>query len=560
MIRTFATHAVRMTRDLSGSGWTFTPLAGEHAGTKYPVVVPCCWETLPEFSSYRGEGDFERDFEAEGDVRLVFEGVSHTGRVYVDGQFAGEHYNAFTPFAVTALDLEQGVHHLRVNVDNRFSEKSALHVPNDYMTYGGINRGVTLERINNAYIDFIHAVPEKTQSGWKLHIDVKVCAFEAGKTFELMVQVPQIGTVSTELMTREDGSAAASLCLDAENVTEWAPEHPALYFVHALLLEENEPIDDLIERTGFREIRTEGKNILLNGRKLRIKGFCRHEDHPLFGCALPLSVLQGDLSIIQDLGGNAVRTTHYPNDERFLDLCDEEGVLVWEENHARGLSEEQMRNPNFEPQEEKVTREMVDAHISHPCIFVWGIMNECASDTPYGRECYEKQYEILRQMDPSRPVSSATCKFFKDLCLDLPDIVSYNLYPEWYVQDKTAVQWIKENYDWVQNETKGAGKPFLITEIGAGGIYGFRSQDHDPWTEEYQALVLDHQLHAVFDTEGISGAFIWQFADVRVSREWFAMRPRTMNNKGIVDEYRRRKLAYDTVKKIFTSLGNYFED
>lgn len=191
---------------------------------------------------------------------------------------------------------------------------------------------------------------------------------------------------------------------------------------------------------------------------------------------------------------------------------------------------------------------------------IWGILNECASDTAYGRECYAKQYGILRKMDPSRPVSSASCKFFKDICLDLPDIVSYNLYPEWYVQDKTAEEWVKENYDWVQNETPGAGKPFLITEIGAGGIYGFRSQNLDPWTEEYQAQTLDHQLRAVFNTKGISGVFIWQFADVRVSREWFANRPRTMNNKGVVDEYRRRKLAYENVKAIYKSLGNYFEE
>ncbi len=560
MIRTFATHAIRRTQELSGSGWTFTPLSGGNAGQSYPVVVPCCWETLPGFTSYRGEGDFERDFEAEGDVRLVFEGVSHTGHVYVDGAFLGEHYNAFTPFSCIARGLKAGTHHLKVTVDNRFSEKSALHVPNDYMTYGGISRGVALEEIDGAYIDFVHAVPEKTQDGWKLQVDVKVCSLEPGGDFELMVQMPEAGSVSTEVTTGEDGSAIAHVSLDAANVTEWAPEHPALYFVQAVLVKDGAAVDDLIERTGFREIRTEGKNILLNGRKLRIKGFCRHEDHPLFGCALPLAVLQGDLAIIKDLGGNAVRTTHYPNDERFLDLCDEQGVLVWEENHARGLSEEQMKNPNFEPQEEKVTREMVDAHVSHPCILIWGIMNECASDTEYGRGCYEKQYEILRQMDPSRPVSSASCKFFKDICLDLPDIVSYNLYPEWYVQDKTAAEWVKENYDWVQKETKGAGKPFLITEIGAGGIYGFRSQSMDPWTEDYQAETLDHQLKAVFGTEGISGVFIWQFADVRVSKEWFFSRPRTMNNKGIVDEYRRRKLAYSTVKKIYTSLGNYFED
>ena len=66
-----------------------------------------------------------------------------------------------------------------------------------------------------------------------------------------------------------------------------------------------------------------------------------------------------DLQLARDMGANSIRTSHYPNDELFLDLCDELGILVWEENHARGLSEEQMRNPNFERQCKTCIREMI---------------------------------------------------------------------------------------------------------------------------------------------------------------------------------------------------------
>ena len=105
------------------------------------------------------------------------------------------------------------------------------------------------------------------------------------------------------------------------------------------------------------EMEISGKDILLNGKKLRIRGLCRHEDHPQFGCALPYSAIAADLEIIRHLGANSVRTSHYPNDELFLDLCDEQGILVWEENHARGLSEADMKNPNFEAQAERVIEE-----------------------------------------------------------------------------------------------------------------------------------------------------------------------------------------------------------
>ena len=81
-----------------------------------------------------------------------------------------------------------------------------------------------------------------------------------------------------------------------------------------------------------------------------------------------------------------------------------------------------------------------------------------------------------------------------------------------------------------------------------------RSPNMDKWTEEYQEYALSEQIQAVLGKEGCSGIFIWQFCDVRVSREWFKTRPRSLNNKGIVDEYRRPKLAYQTVRKLFREL------
>ena len=311
--------------------------------------------------------------------------------------------------------------------------------------------------------------------------------------------------------------------------------------------------DDLIDRFGFREITVQGKEILLNGEKLTIKGVCRHEDHPQFGCALPYEAMAADLEWIKDLGANSVRTAHYPNDERFLDLCDEQGILIWEENHARGLSEEDMRNPNFERQAEQVIDEMIEAHYNHPCIYIWGILNECASDSEYGKECYRKQFEKIRILDTSRPCSFASCKFKTDICFGLPDVVSYNIYPLWY-HDTPVEEYLDDLYQWIQKETEGRGKPFLVTEIGAGGIYGYRNSRHSKWTEEYQAEALKKQLAAVLDYKDCAGVYIWQFCDIRVSDEWFGGRPRTMNNKGIVDEYRRPKLCYDVVKGCFSGV------
>lgn len=551
MIRTFCTHEIRKVRELSGSLWEFSPCTGDLAGRKYRTAVPGCWESMPDFSSYRGVGVFSREIETEGAFRLVFKGVSHTARVCLDGREIGSHYNAYTPFAVAVTDVMAGRHLLEVYADNTFGEASALHIPNDYMSYGGISRGVLLEELTDTYIEYIHAVPFMEKDGWKALVSVKVKNWSAaGKACRLYLDLAGIASEAMELTLEAGGEKTVDFQLSAAEAEAWEIKNPKLYTVRATLSDENGAFDDQIDRMGFREIRTEGKDILLNGKKLRIRGFCRHEDHPMFGCALPYAAIQQDLETAMDLGANAIRTAHYPNDELFLDLCDEQGILVWEENHARGLTLEHMQNPNFERQAETCIEEMITAHINHPSAIIWGILNECASDTEYGYECYKKQYDLIKHMDFSRPRSSASCKFKTDICFGLPEIVSYNLYPEWY-HETPASEYVKDIYDWVQRESEGSGKPFLVTEIGAGAIYGFRSHTLCKWSEEYQAKALEDQITAVLEQEGCSGIFIWQLCDVRVSDEWFASRPRTMNNKGIVDEYRRRKLAYDVVKRIY---------
>lgn len=557
MIRTFCTNKIRETQELSDSLWSFSPCSGEYAGRIYPVVVPCCWESLPDFSAYRGIGVFTKEFRAKGTIRLVFKGVSHTARVCVDGKEAGTHYNAYTPFSVMVENLEEGTHRLEVFADNRFRNESALHVANDYMSYGGVSRGVVLEQIKDAYIEYLHAVPVQTEEGWKASVTVKVNSVsDETKDYKLQISLDGIDTKTVNVLLQAGEEREIRTELNAAGAKNWEMESPVLYEVSAVLSDEEGAVDDLIDRMGFREISVDGKDILLNGRKIRIKGFCRHEDHPMYCCALPFAAMQQDLQIAVDLGANAIRTSHYPNDELFLDLCDEQGILVWAENHARGLSLEQMQNPNFEPQAEACIREMITAHMNHPSIIIWGILNECASDTEYGYACYKAQYDMIGKMDASRPRSSASCKFKTDICFGLPEIVSYNLYPEWY-HDTKAADYVADIYNWVQEESEGSGKPFLVTEIGAGAIYGYRTPSLCKWSEEYQAKALEDQITAVLNQEGCSGVFIWQFCDVRISAEWFSNRPRTINNKGIVDEYRRRKLSYDVVKRLFHAYPDY---
>lgn len=557
MLRLFATHEIRRQEELSDCLWDFSTMPDNGEPVRGKAVVPGCWENWPGTRTYRGKACYEKEFEAGGNLRLEFKGVSHTADVFLDGKQVAHHYNAYTPFSAVVPGLPEGRHRLKVVVDNSFCVESALHVPNDYQSYGGITRGVALERLGALYIEWLHFTPLLKDGNWYAGVEVKICNLGAehfsGK-ISLRLNGRTITEVSVELAGKEDRIVTMEE-VPCPGVSSWNMESPILYKLSAQILDEaGVPVDDLIDRVGFREVRVEGKEILLNGSPVKIKGFCRHEEHPQFGCALPFAAIQQDLLLMKEMGANSVRTSHYPNDEIFLDLCDETGFLVWEENHARGLSEEAMRNPNFERQCEDCIQEMIDAHYNHPSIYIWGILNECASHTEYGRECYEKQLSLIRRLDKSRPCSYASCQFKTDICFDLADVVSYNIYPLWY-HETPPEEYLKDLYDWVQKDTKGAGKPFLITEVGAGGIYGYRRPDRVKWSEERQAEILEEQLKAILSHEDISGVYIWQFCDCNVCESWFGSRPRTMNNKGIVDEYRRPKLAAETVKRMFTQFN-----
>lgn len=550
MERLFKTHEIRKTTELDGI-WQFC--TAENPEHVRQVVIPSCLETYPGLENYEGRYTYWREVKVdrEGAVRLVFKGISHTADIYWDEKRVRYHYNAFTPFSIVLTDVTAGTHSLRIEGDNSVHEESALHVHNDYYNYGGITRPVILEEPGQVYIEQVHFIPEFRDGIWYAHIKVFLHNLNDQTEMDLCISLDE-EQVFVRKYTIITGKSHVEESIQVRDAQPYDPDTPRLYTMTARIFSEGQCIDDLIDRVGFRTVSVEGKDILMNGKKLRIKGFNRHEDHGLFGCAMPAESMDYDLRLFKDMGANAVRTSHYPNDERFLDLCDAYGILVWEESHARGLSEEQMRHPNFRQQSLDCIDEMLFHHINHPAVFTWGILNECASNTEYGRAIYIEQLNRIRTWDTSRPLTFASCMIKSDICLDLPDIVSLNIYPLWY-HDADAKEYLQEVYDWVQ-ETQGKGKPFLVSEIGAGAIPGYITHNDVRWSENRQAEVLEQQLEAVLGFADASGVLIWQFCDCRVPDGGFYGRPRCMNNKGVVDEYRRRKLAYNVVKHKFTSL------
>ena len=502
MLRTFDEHKVRKTESLDGF-WDFA-VAGQSSEqtdglpTEYPdkIAVPSAWESKPGLENHRGRAWYKTHISGCGSdraVRLIFGGVSHTGTVFVDGCRVGQHYDAYTPWDVVLPELSEDLHELVIEVDNTFGEHSALHGESDYYTYGGITRPVVRQVVPLLYIDKVRATPEKTDSGWRLQVEVSL-RNTSSKKIKGRVEVDVAGK------TLDLGAAV------------------------------------------------EGRQLLMNDEPLQLRGFNRHEDHPQFGCALPLEAMINDLNLIRDMGANFIRTSHYPNDMRFLDMCDELGFYVWEEPHGKGF---QFDEPNYHEQMFNSAGEMLAWHHNHPAILMWGFLNESDSTTENGHREHEKLARFIRDTDPSRPITFATNKGRDDICLDLVDIVSWNRYDAWYgggpedvaAELETIMEWLDS-----PDSNGGSGKPVIMSEFGGGAFYGYRSPAEPKWSEDYQERVIDESLRVYLNHLAIIGTAIWQFCDVRATSGTWRGRPREMNNKGIVDEFRRPKLAYKPVK------------
>ncbi len=557
MLRLFDEHRVRATESLDGL-WDFVTAPDRRDRGRLPtsykrtINVPSAWEMLPGLENYRGTGWLRTSVEGvEGKaLRVVFGGVSHTGTVFVDGKQKGTHYDAFTPWDVVVPGLGDGTHDVVVEVDNAFGAHSALHRENDYMTYGGITRPVEVQYVPEVYIDKVFATPVKVGGDWSLSVRVRLRNWNR-KVLKRRVVVEVAGK-AIELGTfTVDGSACRDVSgtVTSLDVKEWNPKSPSLYELTVQVVDKEELVDDMIDRIGFREIKVQGKKILLNGTSVRLRGYNRHEDHAEFGNAIPREAMVRDLEIMRDLGGNTVRTSHYPNDMRFLDLCDEMGFMVWEESHARSVK---FDHPAFREQITNSTVEMVEWHFNRPSIVIWGCLNECNSRDALGKEEHAYVLGLLKKLDPSRPTTFASNKRMDDICLGLADIVSWNIYTGWYREDaKETGKVIRELLKWLHSPKSqgGNGKPVIMSEFGAGAIPGYRHARCCHWTEEFQRYVLDETPKVYLNHPQIAGSLIWQFCDCRVTDGKWWDRPRTMNNKGTVDEYRRPKLAYEVVKK-----------
>jgi len=303
---------------------------------------------------------------------------------------------------------------------------------------------------------------------------------------------------------------------------------------------------------------------------------------PDTGSALTLDQVKTDIKLLQTLGANYVRGAHYPQDPRFLDLCDEAGIAIWEETLGPSVSTKDLLDPYFMKYQIQAVNEMISASINHPSVIFHAFYNEGPSSDPKACAGYNASAEAIRNRvghPPTRLVTWASDKKTSDVCLGVADVISFNSYPAWYdhpgdlseieVFWNSQVNWVHMHYP---------GKPFLISETGAGGIFEWDNATDPYWSQRYQAEVVQRNAQFAVSTSLVSGITIWQFSDIKANDQstkqcgqctyathppslsvpWNCTyinekcgRPGGENHKGAVDFWRREKLGYSTLQKIY---------
>jgi len=557
MARRFREHDLRGVTDLRGM-WDFAFL-GEVEPDDVDVsairfndvmAVPGCFDATPAYAGKRGLAAYRTRvlLPKGGRQWLVLDGVHHWCRVCADRRAIGDHAGGFTRFPMD-FEARAGEVEIVVLVDNRFNyERCPLHVGYfDWYQYGGIARGAELHSPQDPFIESL-SVATSDWSSREITLTVR-CRASAQRR-----GLPLTATFGDAVVVDEPVDVAAGVCefersFRVPGAPLWSPDAPNLHLLHLRLGD-----DDVRERVGIRQVWTEGRKILLNGEPVRLLGVNRHESHPQFGHGLPDSVLLWDAQLIRDLGGNFVRGSHYPQDGRWLDLCDELGLMVWCESTGWQHGAEHLNDSRFMQAQLTNVEEMVAVAQTHPSVIMYGVLNEGRSGDPACRRGYETLLSRLRQLDPTRPLTYASCWLEEDVCFDLVDLIAMNDYPGWYHHTVSEIPAVLDE-DAATVDGKGfAGKPLMVSEIGAEALWGWRDWNAERWSEQHQAAVVDAGCkHVLFERDRWCGIAIWQFCDVRSSEEVgrALSRARGFNNKGIVDEYRRPKMAYDVVRRHF---------
>ena len=585
-----------------GGPWEAWRKANDDANSWSRVELPHCFNAFdavdPDVPYYQGPGWYRIKIKIEnpypqGRTHLHFEGAGQKTDVFVLTEKVGAHvggYDEFTlditdaaaRFAKTQKDTDKdkGLVPVAIMCDNSRDLEMIPSNLSDFSLYGGLYRYVNLVYLPAISLDRVH-VESKVENG-KAAVSIRTRLLNPlGLKEEVQVSVqvldPQgreVHTSSRNLAPSPDESELTAFAVNTPSL--WSPRSPSLYRC-VVTLKSVHGEQRVVERFGLRSFEfVKNGPFKLNGERLLIRGTQRHEDHVGRAAAMTEDLIRKEMQLIKDLGANFIRLGHYQQSRIVLDLCDELGLLVWEEiPWCRGG----VGGERYREQARRMLRNMIDQHRNHPSIILWGLGNE--NDWPGDFEEFDKDkiraFMIeLNSLAHSLDASRKTCIRRCDFCKDVVDVYSPSIWAGWYAgryteyKDRSQVEMKKvdhflhmewggdsharrhsENIDqllakYVAGQSPDArGLDYLLT----GGVA--KAPTEGDWSETYICNLFDWHLKEQETMDWLTGSAQWVFKDFATAARTSNPVPR-LNQKGLVERDLTPKEGYFVFQSYWT--------
>jgi beta-galactosidase len=550
------------------------------------VSLPHCFNAYdgcdPDVPAYRGKGWYRRSLDvanpySKGRTLLHFEGTGQSSEIYIGDQLACRHVGGYDEFVLditemAAMKPRGKKTQLSVLCDNSPDLERMPSDLSDFTLYGGLYRPAHLVYVPAVSLETVH-VHTKASAHAPAQVTVTARLYNPSNLgADAVVIVQVLAPDGTEVFRStgpkalwKDTTSLATFALSKP--TLWSPNTPQLYQCR-VTVRVGADESTSVERFGIRfyEFQEHGP-FLLNGERLLIRGTHRHEDHAGYAAAMPASLIREEMKAIRDMGANFIRLAHYQQQRLVLELCDELGLMVWEElswcRAGVGDAAWQQRG------KAKLTT-MIDQHRNHPSIILWGLGNEDDWDGEYPavdqtaiRAYMQELTELAHKLDNSRVTSYRRCDFARDI----PDVYSPSIWAGWYggrfvdyegtlstqhdrVKRMLHVEWGADSH-----AGRHAEDPYkLISGVKTGdtaergmaykleGGSARVSKDGD-WSETYACDLFDWHLKVQESLPWLTGAVQWIFKDFTTPLRPENPIPR-INQKGVVARDLTKKESY----------------
>ncbi len=520
---------------------------------KYTLKVPGDWNWQDaKFTYYEGTVWYKKSFnyqkqQAGNKVFLYFGAVNYRADVYLNGKKLGMHKGGFTPFNFEIPDsvLKAQDNFLVVKVDNKRYADEIPTLNTDWWNYGGITRSVQLVELAGAaairdYLIQLKPGTSDVVEGW-----VKLNNSAAHET--VTIEIPELKI--KKQVTATGNMARVSFSLPA--FERWSPETPKLYEVSIATA-----ADHVTEKIGFRSVAVQGEQLLLNGKRIFLRGISIHGEIPQqvrraysYADALQL------LGWAKELGCNMVRLAHYPHDETMTRLADSLGLLVWSEIPVYWTID--FTSAAVLAKAKEQLHEMITRDRNRASIIIWSVGNETPV-TPARTNFMKTLLETARINDPTRLVSAALevnyqsekkLRVIDDPLGKYVDVVAFNQYLGWY--GGTTPEYCR-TAQWATIYKK----PLFISETGAEAVGGFHADSLTIFSEEYQEWYYREQVAMLKRMpSNFTGISPWILADFRSPRRNNPRYQEGWNNKGVIDQQGRKKKAFFVLKEYYKEIS-----